>query len=211
MNNHQTSSASYSMLVGVDYSETSTLALVEAIGLARQHGRSEIHFVRAVPALAPGDDEIEHVAIELRNYVARILGVPGDPGAKDDGLSQVTWSTHISLSEPVQAITQLASDLAVNLVVVGTHGRHGLARFLLGSVAKGVVRAAPCPVMVVRAVGARADGGVPKIEPACSQCVEARRATQGKEIWCQQHQQHPGRRHTYYFSPSRSSSQSELL
>jgi nucleotide-binding universal stress UspA family protein len=57
---------------------------------------------------------------------------------------------HIRLDAASEEISQLAADLEADLVVVGTHGRRGLGRFLLGSVAEGVVRAAPCPVFVVR-------------------------------------------------------------
>jgi nucleotide-binding universal stress UspA family protein len=210
MNADQATPASYSILVGVDYSETSTLALVEAIAVARQHAQCQLHFVRVVPEPTP-NEELQHVATELQMYVARILGTPGDEGAADHGLGHVTWTTHVRLSEPVHAITQLACDLEVHLVVVGTHGRQGLHRFLLGSVAEGVVRYAPCPVLVVRPIGAKPEGDVPKIEPACPQCVAARRATQGKELSCEQHKTHQQRRHTYHFSPLRSSQQSGLL
>jgi nucleotide-binding universal stress UspA family protein len=59
------------------------------------------------------------------------------------------------------AIAQLASDIEADLVVVGTHGHRGLERLLLGSVAENVVRLAPCPVLVVRPVGAIAAANNP--------------------------------------------------
>ena len=48
-------------------------------------------------------------------------------------------------------INQTAKDLAVDLIVMGTHGRRGVSRALLGSVTETVVRTAPCPVLTVRA------------------------------------------------------------
>ena len=50
----------------------------------------------------------------------------------------------------VDEIVKLASEEPCDLIVIGTHGRGGLGRFFLGSVADRVVRLAPCPVMTVR-------------------------------------------------------------
>jgi len=93
-------------------------------------------------------------------------------------------------------VAQLASDLEAELVVVGTHGRRGLRRLLLGSVAEGVVRLSPCPVLVVRPRELAPE--VPKIEPPCPRCLEARRASGGAELWCEQHREKHGQRHTYH-------------
>ena len=49
-----------------------------------------------------------------------------------------------------QAITSYANDAQVDLIVVGTHGRGGMAHLFMGSVAERVVRTAPCPVLTVR-------------------------------------------------------------
>jgi nucleotide-binding universal stress UspA family protein len=51
---------------------------------------------------------------------------------------------------PAQAIVSYARDEAIDLIIVGTHGRTGLAHFFMGSVAEHVVRAAQCPVLTVR-------------------------------------------------------------
>jgi nucleotide-binding universal stress UspA family protein len=58
----------------------------------------------------------------------------------------VTRGTNVA-----HAITEYAKDNAVDLIVVGTHGRGAVSRFLMGSVAERVVRSAPCPVLTVRA------------------------------------------------------------
>ena len=50
-----------------------------------------------------------------------------------------------------QAVLATAEDLAADLIVMGTHGRKGIARALIGSVAEAVVRAAPVPVLTVHA------------------------------------------------------------
>jgi nucleotide-binding universal stress UspA family protein len=57
--------------------------------------------------------------------------------------------SHFLIGEPAQAIVEMARRQPIDLVVMGTHGRTGLGRLLLGSIAEKVVRLAPCPVMTV--------------------------------------------------------------
>jgi universal stress protein family protein len=110
-------------------------------------------------------------------------------------LGSVSVRPHLRLEAPAHELAQIASDLEADLVVVGTHGRRGVARLLLGSVAEAVVRLAPCPVLVVRPKALPEE--VPRIEPPCPQCLEARRASSGAEYWCEQHRERHGQRHTY--------------
>jgi nucleotide-binding universal stress UspA family protein len=58
--------------------------------------------------------------------------------------------TFVPVGEPAAAIVEAAREWSANLIVIGSHGRSGFDRVLLGSVAEGVSRHAPCPVMVVR-------------------------------------------------------------
>lgn len=53
--------------------------------------------------------------------------------------------------EPAGEVTRLVDELGSDLVVVGTHGRRGLTRALLGSVAEAIIRTSPVPVLAVRA------------------------------------------------------------
>jgi nucleotide-binding universal stress UspA family protein len=57
----------------------------------------------------------------------------------------------VEVGTPATAITRAAKDWPADLIVIGSHGRGGMRRALLGSVAEGVMRNAPCPVLVVRA------------------------------------------------------------
>lgn len=56
---------------------------------------------------------------------------------------------HIELGPPKHVIVKIAADRGVDLIVIGSHGRHGIGR-LLGSTADGVLHAAPCDVLAVR-------------------------------------------------------------
>lgn len=58
--------------------------------------------------------------------------------------------------EPAARILEAAADLGPRMIVMGTHGRRGLNRFFMGSVAAQIVRASPVPVVTVRADGERA-------------------------------------------------------
>lgn len=57
---------------------------------------------------------------------------------------------HVLSSNAVKAITELATEIGADLIVLPTHGRTGMAKAMIGSVAEAVVRLAPCPVLVVR-------------------------------------------------------------
>ena len=61
---------------------------------------------------------------------------------------QADCATRIGL--PAEEIVQYADEHAIDLIVMGTHGREGVMRVVLGSVAESVVRRAPCPVLTVR-------------------------------------------------------------
>jgi nucleotide-binding universal stress UspA family protein len=101
---------------------------------------------------------------------------------------------HVRAGEPAVEIAQLASDLASDLIVVGTHGYKGLDRLLLGSVADALVRNAPCPVLTYRPKSVRL---WEQIEPPCPDCVAVRQATGRANLWCERHSQHHPRAHTY--------------
>jgi K+-sensing histidine kinase KdpD len=106
--------------------------------------------------------------------------------------------SHVSIDTAAHGIVQMASDIGADLIVIGTHNRKGVERFLLGSVAESTVRHARCPVLVMPAQD-KPDEAV-KFDPPCSECVRARQASAGRELWCAQHRERHGRRHTYHQS-----------
>ncbi len=204
-------SKTFTIVVGVDYSDLSELALREAATMSKLRAPSHVHVIHAIQYIPPtaqdalelttsaatSDSDDEKNAEKLRAYVEKVLGT----GERTNTamLSVDRLSTHVRRADPAEAIAQLASDLEADLVVVGTHGHRGIARLLLGSVAEGVIRLAPCPVLVVRRVGTSAATNVPRIEPPCPRCLETRKSSAGKEFWCAQHREHQLRRHTYHF------------
>jgi nucleotide-binding universal stress UspA family protein len=108
--------------------------------------------------------------------------------------------SHLATGEPWRQIVQLASTLGADLVVVGTAGRTGLARFVLGSVAEKVVRHAGCPVLVARAKDYDAHDE-PTIEPPCPDCLAVQKRTHRVEMWCKRHATHHAHGHLHYEWP----------
>lgn len=191
------------IVVGYDYSPIADLAVEKAFELAALERRAEVHVVSVVVHMG------EYVALEPTGVMAlppatlddayeALEAKVGELLAAWQGETQKTLSrvaVHVRSEDPAGEIAQLASDLEAQLVVVGTHGRRGLRRLLLGSVAEGVVRRAPCPVLVVRPLGGDAPSA-PAIEPPCPACIQRRKETGGQELWCAEHDRSHGRRVT---------------
>ncbi|MDF3065608.1 MAG: hypothetical protein K0R38_1209 [Polyangiaceae bacterium] len=207
----------YVIVVGVDFSEASELAAHRAFELAAERDPAELHLINVVqtygPQVAyemPMDASalsvltVTEARTRFKTYadqaVARFSAQ--NPGKR---ISRVF--THVRFDSVADEVAQLAADLEADLVVVGTHGRRGLSRMLLGSSAEATVRLAPCPVLVVRPKAV--PDSPPRIEPPCPDCVAARRASGGTEMWCERHRERHGQRHTY-FQRDRTSSDVEM-
>jgi nucleotide-binding universal stress UspA family protein len=76
----------------------------------------------------------------LRSELSYLLTQAGGVGRHD--------RIEVIEGQPVEAIVARARQLRADLIVMGTHQRRGLSRLLMGSVAEGVVRRAPCPVIL---------------------------------------------------------------
>jgi nucleotide-binding universal stress UspA family protein len=179
--------------------------LLQAFQIAGRMPRGEVHPVHVsplrLPPLAMAGAEngspmpsgvVEDNRAELQRYVQERYNA-----MHADGLIQAAPArivTHVRWESVAEQIAQLASDLEADLVVVGTHGRRGIARVLLGSAAEGVVRLAPCPVLVMRPKQIQE---APRIEPPCRECLKTRAATNGERLWCDQHSERHGQRHVY--------------
>jgi nucleotide-binding universal stress UspA family protein len=82
---------------------------------------------------------------------------PGDEKVLEDSLAEikpndrhVDFEHRMLVGDPAKEIVRLAREEDADLIVIGTHGRTGIARALLGSVAEVVVRRAPCPVLAYK-------------------------------------------------------------
>ncbi len=107
---------------------------------------------------------------------------------------------HLAAGEPWREVTQLALNLSADLLIVGSSGKTGLARFALGSVAEKVVRHANCPVLVARPKNMSGEA-VPEIEAPCPDCALVQKDTERATLWCDRHAMHHARGRLHYEFP----------
>lgn len=140
------------ILVPVDFLSHSAEAVRRAMDLAVQHSAEVVLLYAYEPGqypATPGDvvydaEQLVHMTHEVR---ARLDAVRRDA----DPLGRRRIRTHITQGMPARAIIEAANREGVDLIVMGTHGRTGVGRAVLGSVAEQVMRRAPCPVLTVKA------------------------------------------------------------
>jgi len=139
------------ILVPTDFSEASEVALSSAVTLAQTfHAAIEILHVDLNLALVlppPGDVIAMPIAMEERlmaraaEKVDRVVAEVREKNVVCTGASE--------MGRTYTSIVEHAIRIGAGLIVMGSHGRHGLGHFLLGSVAEKVVQHAPCAVLVV--------------------------------------------------------------
>jgi nucleotide-binding universal stress UspA family protein len=133
-----------------DFSAAAANAERHAVGLARALGAELVllHVASEAPLWreSVGSAEVRKIFEGQRRWVADTLAeraaALGADGVKARGL--------VKVGVPWEEIVAAAADEHADMIVMGTEGRTGLDRLLLGSVAERVVRRAPCPVLTVR-------------------------------------------------------------
>ena len=140
------------ILVAIDFEESAEQALARAVELARTEG-AELMLLHvyidlpAYPDVTAG--RVQAIYQEQRHWVEGEL----ERRARHARAQGLIARPMVRTGSPAVTIAQVAAEQQADLVVVGTHGRSGLDRFMLGSVAERVVRQAPCPVLVVKPLG----------------------------------------------------------
>jgi nucleotide-binding universal stress UspA family protein len=136
--------ATKKILVPIDFSEPSDAALLYGRNLAKAFG-AELHVLHVMENqfLRPTFKSTAAVETGMANRVAERL-------SPEDRTTLRAVSAVRMSDEPHDEIIRYAEDEAIDLIVMGTHGRGGVARLLMGSVAEKVVRTARCPVLTVR-------------------------------------------------------------
>jgi nucleotide-binding universal stress UspA family protein len=133
------------ILVAVDGSDFSELAVDQAISLGAIC-RSQIVVISVVD-LFP---EQMAVAPALVEKMSEEVGKHLERAKQKIEKAQIACETVVRMGgKPYEFIVQEARDRGIDLIVLGTHGRTGIKKVLLGSVAQNVIGSAPCPVMVV--------------------------------------------------------------
>jgi len=132
------------ILVATDFGPASDAALAYGRALAQTFG-AKLHLLHVADNtfLQPlVNDPYVLKAATLRRLEARLTA--------EDRATLSARPALVVADQPADAITAHAKEAAIDLIVMGTHGRTGVSHLLVGSVAERVVRTAPCPVLTVR-------------------------------------------------------------
>lgn len=132
------------ILVATDFSEHADHALAYAAELATRLD-AKLHLIHAIHLPSVGMNEL---GVAYDAMVIESLTKTAQEGLDARVARHRIASARYEIGDPRDIIDRAAAS--ADLIVMGTHGRRGLRRFLLGSVAEAVVRSAPCPVLTVR-------------------------------------------------------------
>lgn len=139
------------LLLAVDFSPETEAVVERARQLREECGArlSLLHVVEYLPMaysgdlVLPDDFDLEQELLEVAKKQMRVMG---------ERLGVPEADRHIEIGGTGHTILRVAEELSVDLVVLGSHGRHGLA-VLLGSTARSVLNGAKCDVLAVRIRG----------------------------------------------------------
>lgn len=139
--------AGKAILFPTDFSTASDAALSHAETLARQSGAKLLIVHIEEPPLAYGGGELYYGLPEPNSE--RIQKMLEDVRPRDPA---VAFEHRLTMGDPAGEVVRIAGDEGCEMIVMGTHGRTGLTRLLMGSVAEAIVRRSPCPVLTYREV-----------------------------------------------------------
>jgi nucleotide-binding universal stress UspA family protein len=134
-----------SILHPTDFSKYSRTAFEVACALARDYGAKllVVHVV-VPPVVVFGEGAImpepENTRPQLHSQLQQITATQG----------QIAIEHYLTDGDAAAEIVRMAKEQQCDVIVMGTHGRTGMGRMLLGSVAEQVVRRAPCPVLTIK-------------------------------------------------------------
>ncbi len=132
------------ILMATDFSASADHAFRIACSIARDY-QAEIQVVHVIPpaVIIYGEGVVPVAPAENREAIQAKLATCK--------AVNVNVAQRILDGDPAAEIVRLAGDMKADIAILGTHGRTGLTRLLLGSVAEQVVRKAPCPVLTMKA------------------------------------------------------------
>jgi nucleotide-binding universal stress UspA family protein len=134
----------HTILHPTDFSPRSEFALQLACALTRDYGaRLIVLHVATPPPLVYGEGlliDSQEAFQDAKERLAR-LQLPDD---------NVRAERRFESGDPATEILRVADEIHADLIVVGTHGRSGVGRLLMGSTAEQIVRQAPCPVLTLK-------------------------------------------------------------
>lgn len=139
------------ILCPIDFSETSSEALEYTIQLAKANSAS-VHLLTVMEPLVFNEtipDNYAKIADEMREAREHLLDKTAEELQVVAPHVKITTQL-ITQFDAADAILEVATENAIDLIVMGSHGRRGLSRVLMGSVAESVMREANCPVLILK-------------------------------------------------------------
>lgn len=134
------------ILVATDFSDGSKHALEYATASAKMTGATLlIVHVHVIPSMADGEGML-YGGLEFEDDAALMRTLK----AVKPEIDGIAYEHRLLKGDPAKEILHLANEENASLIVMGTHGRTGLMRLLMGSVAEEVVRKANCPVLTIK-------------------------------------------------------------
>ncbi len=133
------------VVVPYDFSDYAKAALRKAESLVDDP--SQIHVIHVLPFMIPTEPGVVWATVDDKDRIRHATQ------AMSDELSVEEFGhlhLEVRLGDPGQVVSELAEELTAEMIVLGSHGRTGLTRMVLGSVAERVTRLAHCPVLVVK-------------------------------------------------------------
>lgn len=133
------------VVVPFDFSDHAVKALERAVALVEDP--RQVHVLHVLPFMIPTEPGVVWATVDDGSRISHALENMQEelPAAKYGALS-----LDVRLGDPGQVVADRADDLDAELIVIGSHGRTGITRLVLGSVAERVTRLAHCPVLVVK-------------------------------------------------------------
>ena len=136
------------ILIAADGSEKNRAAVSEAIRIAHACGAAVVAVyvqdLGAIESLPPGEMLLKDTWSVIQNEAESTLA-----GIRSMA-EGVALTTVVLEGKPAPEIVRYAKENKIDLIVIGTQGKRGLERLLLGSVAESVIRSAPCKVLIVK-------------------------------------------------------------
>jgi nucleotide-binding universal stress UspA family protein len=129
----------------VDFSPESFAAVESAVDIAGDSAK--VHVVHVLPELSAADPGVIWQTADDEKRAAHVRDALHEKLA-DPKFQNV--QIHVAVGDPGHRVAQYAEELEADLIVISSHGRRGLRRLLIGSVAERVIRLAHCPVLVLR-------------------------------------------------------------
>ena len=191
MDRYDSRARPFRLVVGLSFTDAGTFAFERAALIARRIPNAALHLIH-VGDEAANEAKANELIDHLRLYADEKIRSLG-------GLGGVHVSIHLCAGDPASELSGFANELEADLLIVGTE--HGHLRHWYGApLVERLVPLTACPVLVAGPKPRVAASRDLVIEPACPDCLRARVSSKGAAWWCERHQGHGFRPHTYSYS-----------